>query len=95
MHLHRPLEKIHTSRMELSPATPYRRFAKTFGEREFRLFESWLDRYANNWAHCDGLSIYLFAAPAIAKVPELARELPKWTTSKKSLAPPPAPPPSR
>jgi len=26
----------------------YRRFAKTFGEREFRLFERWLDRYAKN-----------------------------------------------
>jgi 3-methyladenine DNA glycosylase AlkD len=59
----------------------YRRFAKTFGEREFRLFEHWLDRYADNWSHCDGLSVYLLA-PAIARVPELAGELPSWTSSK-------------
>jgi 3-methyladenine DNA glycosylase AlkD len=59
----------------------YRRFAKSFGGREFRLFERWLDRYATNWSHCDGLSVYLLA-PAIAKVPQLARELPAWTKSK-------------
>ena len=59
----------------------YRRFSKTFGEREFRLFDSWLDRYVKNWAHCDGLSVYLLA-PAIAKAPGLAREFPQWTTSK-------------
>jgi len=59
----------------------YRRFAKTFGEREFRLFEHWLDRYAKNWGHTDGLGIYLLA-PTIAQVPELARELPGWTQSK-------------
>jgi 3-methyladenine DNA glycosylase AlkD len=59
----------------------YRKFAKTFSEREFRLFERWLDRYANNWGHCDGLSVYLLA-PAIAHGPELAHELPAWTQSK-------------
>jgi 3-methyladenine DNA glycosylase AlkD len=59
----------------------YRRFAKTFGEREFRLFENWLDRYVTNWAHCDGLCCYLLA-PAIARFPDLANELPAWTQSK-------------
>ena len=59
----------------------YRRFAKTFGEREFRLFEHWLDRYATNWAHCDGLGVYLLA-PTLAGVPDLARELPPWTQAK-------------
>lgn len=59
----------------------YRRFAKTFGEREFRLFERWLERYASNWSHCDGLSVYLLA-PSIARVPDLARELLAWTKSK-------------
>ena len=58
----------------------YRRFAKTFGEREFRLFEHWLDHYVKNWAHCDGLSVYLLA-PTIARQPEFARELPPWTRS--------------
>ena len=59
----------------------YRRFAKTFGEREFRLFVRWLDRYVTNWGHCDGLSIYLFA-PTIARLPELAAELRGWTGSE-------------
>jgi 3-methyladenine DNA glycosylase AlkD len=59
----------------------YRRFAKSFGEREFRLFERWLDQYATNWSHCDGLSVYLLA-PAIAHVPELAPELIPWTKSR-------------
>ncbi|HEY3738655.1 MAG TPA: DNA alkylation repair protein [Bryobacteraceae bacterium] len=59
----------------------YRRFSKTFREREFHLFELWLERYATNWGHCDGLSVYLLA-PSIAHVPELAQELVAWTKSK-------------
>ena len=59
----------------------YRRFAKTFTEREFHLFEHWLETYARNWAHTDGICCYLLA-PAIARFPELARELPGWTRSK-------------
>lgn len=58
----------------------YRRFAKTFGEREFRVFEQWLGCYVTNWAHCDGLSVYLLA-PCIAHVPELSLQLPTWTRS--------------
>ena len=48
----------------------YRRFARSFGEPEFRLFEFWLNRYASNWGHCDGISIYLLA-PSIGNVPGL------------------------
>ena len=59
----------------------YRRFTKTFAGREFRLFEHWLETYAQNWAHTDGICIYLLA-PTIARFPELARELPAWTRSK-------------
>ena len=59
----------------------YRRFAKTFTEREFHLFEHWLETYARNWAHTDGICCYLLA-PAVARFPELARELPGWTRSK-------------
>ncbi len=40
----------------------YRRFAKECGEREFRMFERWIDRYVHNWAHCDGVSSWLLAA---------------------------------
>ncbi len=59
----------------------YRRFVKTFGEREFQLVEHWLERYVTNWAHCDGLSVYLLA-PTLARFPDLALELPAWTASK-------------
>ena len=59
----------------------YRRFAKSCGEREFRMFESWVDRYVKNWAHCDGVSTWLLAA-SIANQPELAERLAGWTKSK-------------
>jgi 3-methyladenine DNA glycosylase AlkD len=59
----------------------YRRFAKSCRECEFRLFERWLDRYVNNWAHCDGIASWLLAA-SIANEPALIAELPAWTTSK-------------
>jgi 3-methyladenine DNA glycosylase AlkD len=58
----------------------YRRFAHSFAEAEFLLFEFWLNRYASNWGHCDGISIYLLA-PAIANVPGLAEGLRSWTHS--------------
>jgi hypothetical protein len=35
----------------------YRRFAKSCDEREFRMFEQWLDRYVGNWSHCDGFHL--------------------------------------
>jgi len=59
----------------------YRRFAKSCGEREFRMFEQWLDRYVRNWSHCDGVSAWLIAA-SIANRPGLADRLPGWTKSK-------------
>jgi 3-methyladenine DNA glycosylase AlkD len=34
----------------------YRRFAARCGSTEFRMFEQWIDRYVNNWPHCDGIS---------------------------------------
>lgn len=59
----------------------YRRFAKSCGDAEFELFEQWLDRYASNWAHTDGLSSWLLAA-CIANNPELRFQLIEWTSSK-------------
>ena len=32
----------------------YRRFHKTFGGREFKMFAEWIDRHVTNWAHTDG-----------------------------------------
>ena len=58
----------------------YRRFARQCGPCEFRLFEKWIERYVHNWAHCDGISMYLMRA-VFAKHPELAAELPAWTAS--------------
>jgi 3-methyladenine DNA glycosylase AlkD len=59
----------------------YRRFAKSCGEREFAMFEKWVDRYVRNWAHCDGVSTWLLAA-SIANGPELAEKLAGWTGSR-------------
>jgi len=59
----------------------YRRFAKSCGEREFAMFERWIDRYVGNWAHCDGVSTWLIAA-SIANRPGLADRLAAWTKSK-------------
>jgi len=59
----------------------YRRFAKSCGEREFAMFEHWIDRYVRNWAHCDGVSTWLIAA-SIANRPGLADRLAQWTKSK-------------
>lgn len=59
----------------------YRRFAKSCNEREFRMFEHWVDRYVRNWSHCDGVSTWLIAA-SIANRPGLADRLAGWTKSK-------------
>ena len=59
----------------------YRRFAKSCGEREFRVFTRWLDRYVKNWGHTDGLSLWLLGA-SIANDPSLIGELDGWTKSK-------------
>jgi 3-methyladenine DNA glycosylase AlkD len=59
----------------------YRRFAKSCGEREFAMFEHWIDRYVRNWSHCDGVSTWLIAA-SIANRPGLADRLAQWTKSK-------------
>jgi 3-methyladenine DNA glycosylase AlkD len=59
----------------------YRRFAKSCNEREFRMFEQWIDRYVRNWSHCDGVSTWLIAA-CMANRPGLADRLAGWTKSK-------------
>ncbi len=59
----------------------YRRFAKSCDEREFRMFEQWVNRYVTNWSNCDGVSTWLIAA-CIANRPGLADRLAHWTKSK-------------
>lgn len=59
----------------------YRRFAKSCAAPEFQLFESWIDRYVHNWAHCDGVSTFLIAA-SLANDPSLVSRLAPWTDSR-------------
>jgi 3-methyladenine DNA glycosylase AlkD len=59
----------------------YRRFASQCGPREFGLFTRWLDRYVDNWAHTDGLSLWLLGA-SIANDATLVGKLDAWTRSK-------------
>ena len=58
----------------------YRRFRKQCASCEFHLFEKWIDRYVNDWGHCDGVSHYLISA-AIENEPELARLMLPWTAA--------------
>jgi len=51
-----------------------------FGEREFALFDSWLDRIGS-WAEHDGLVHYLIA-PMVAAKPARARAVFRWAKSK-------------
>ena len=59
----------------------YRRFGRTCGAAEFRLFERWLNRYVDNWGACDGLASWLLAA-CIENQPELSDSLSGWTCSR-------------
>ncbi len=59
----------------------YRRFAKELAEPEFAMFDAWLDRYVENWSHCDGIASWLLAG-AIANRPALIPKLAAWTKSK-------------
>jgi len=59
----------------------YRRFSKEFGEREFAMFEKWLNQYVRNWAHCDGIASWLLAG-AIRNQPRLIERLAQWTKSR-------------
>lgn len=59
----------------------YRRFAKSCNEREFAMFEQWIDRYVTNWSNCDGVSTWLIAT-CIQNRPGLADRLAAWTKSR-------------
>lgn len=59
----------------------YRRFAKSCGAREFRVFTQWLEKYVHNWGHTDGLSLWLLGA-SVANEPELIGQLYRWIGSR-------------
>src|SRR5271169_4245293 len=52
-----------------------------FGDREFKLFESWLDRISS-WADHDGLVHYLIA-PMVAAKPARVKDAFRWAKSPK------------
>ena len=52
-----------------------------FGDREFRMFESWLDRISS-WADHDGLVHYLIA-PMVAAKPARVKNVFRWAKSPK------------
>lgn len=62
-------------------AVLYARFGKQCRRCEFKLFETWIDKYVSNWAHTDAVCTLLTEA-SIRNEPELARELVAWTASK-------------
>jgi 3-methyladenine DNA glycosylase AlkD len=51
-----------------------------FGDREFKLFESWLDRISS-WADHDGLVHYLIA-PMVAAKPARVKSVFRWAKSR-------------
>ena len=51
-----------------------------FGDREFRMFEGWLDRISS-WADHDGLVHYLIA-PMVAAKPSRTKAIFRWARSK-------------
>ena len=55
-------------------------FDAKFGDREFRLFERWLDRISS-WADHDGLVHYLIA-PMVAAKPARVKTILRWARSK-------------
>ena len=52
-----------------------------FGDREFKLFEAWLDRISS-WADHDGL-VHSLIAPMVAAMPARVRDVFRWSKSPK------------
>jgi 3-methyladenine DNA glycosylase AlkD len=52
-----------------------------FDEKDFFLFESWIEKYITNWASCDTLCNHTIGA-FIEKFPKYSEHLKKWAKSK-------------
>lgn len=61
----------------------YARLLKHCDERDWKRFESWLDNYVGNWAHCDALCADVLG-PLLIRHPEWVAALPSWAASKKT-----------
>lgn len=53
---------------------------KNFNKKTFDLFESWLEKYIKNWAHCDELCPHCIGI-VIEKFPELIPKVIQWSKS--------------
>lgn len=56
-------------------------YKKNFNKNTFNIFESWLNKYIDNWAWCDFLCTDLIYS-VIEKNPDLILNLEKWAYSK-------------
>lgn len=52
-----------------------------FVESDLKIFKSWIEKYVNNWAKCDGFCNHSLGN-FIEKFPRYTSELKKWTKSK-------------
>ncbi len=57
------------------------RIKKQFARSDFKRFESWLEKYVDNWGRCDTFSAGFFGE-LILMYPELAVKTQKWAKSK-------------
>jgi len=56
------------------------KFSKLFEPSDLKIFESWIDKYINNWAKCDGFCNHTIG-DMIRMYPELISDLKKWAKS--------------
>ncbi len=54
---------------------------KDYEKADFKLFESWLKKYVNNWGSCDALCTGAMGH-LVLKYPELSEQTQKWAISK-------------
>ncbi|MFA5108503.1 MAG: DNA alkylation repair protein [Candidatus Micrarchaeia archaeon] len=52
-----------------------------FEEKDFFMFEKWIERYVSNWASCDTLCNHTMGK-FVQKFPKYANELKRWAKSK-------------
>ncbi|MBP1749207.1 MAG: alkylation repair enzyme protein [Deltaproteobacteria bacterium] len=54
---------------------------KQYAEKDFFIFEKWLDKYVNNWATCDTLCNHTIGE-FVDRYPKYRENLKEWTKSK-------------
>jgi 3-methyladenine DNA glycosylase AlkD len=58
-----------------------RRYKKDFKKSDFKIFESWMKKYINNWAWCDDFCNHTLA-DFITMYPEFIKDLKRWARSR-------------